>query len=59
MNLDEFIENVSELGLVALESDQLKEINGGIGGPAAGSTPSWKVEAAHMYYIYGEGCYSC
>jgi hypothetical protein len=58
MNLDDFIENGTELGVVALESEQLKEINGGIGGPA-GSGSGWKVEAYHMYLIYGEGCYSC
>ena len=58
MNLDDFIENAGELGVVALESEQLKEINGGIGGPA-GTTSGWKVEVAHMYYLYGEGCYSC
>ena len=57
MNLDDFIENGTELGVVALESEQLKEINGGIGGPAA-TKDSWKQEAAFMYYIYGEGCYS-
>ncbi|WP_427871571.1 hypothetical protein [Flavobacterium sp. MMS24-S5] len=32
MNLDDFIKNADELGVVALEFDQLKEINGGIGG---------------------------
>ena len=58
MNLDDFIENANELGLVTLEANQLKEINGGIGQPVDPNS-GWKREGAHMYYIYGEGCYSC
>ena len=57
MNLEDFIENASELELVTLEPDQLKAINGGIGRPV--DQGGWKQEAAHMYYVYGEGCYSC
>ncbi|WP_291150953.1 hypothetical protein [Flavobacterium sp. UBA7680] len=34
MNLNDFIENANELGVVTLEQNQLKEVNGGIGGPA-------------------------
>jgi|GEM_PF-2115784 len=58
MNLNDFIENANELGVVALETDQLQQITGGIGGPAA-SGGGWKQEAAFLYYVYGEGCYSC
>lgn len=58
MNLDDFIENASELGLVALESDLLKEINGGIGGPAR-RTYEVTPEDMFEYYVYFEGCYSC
>ncbi|UUF15743.1 MULTISPECIES: hypothetical protein [Flavobacterium] len=57
MNLEDFIENANELGVVALESDQLKEISGGIGGPA-NSGAAWKREAAFLYYMTEE-CYTC
>ena len=45
-----FIENANELRLVALESEQLKEINGRIGGPT-GNNSGWKVEA-DLYVLY-------
>jgi hypothetical protein len=58
MNLDDFIKNADELGVIALETDQLKEVTGGIGAPVA-EQASWKQDAAILYYVYGEGCYSC
>lgn len=58
MNLDDFIKNADELGVVALEFDQLKEINGGIGGPAP---RKYDVDPLDWieYNIHSEGCYSC
>lgn len=58
MRLDDFIEKFKELSLEELNEDQLKEVNGGIGGPAADKA-SWKQEAAFLYLLYEEGCYTC
>lgn len=51
MSLNDFIENSNELGVVTLESSQLKEINGGIGGPAEKKIP-YEVTAEDMYIFY-------
>jgi hypothetical protein len=58
MNLDDFIKNADELDVVALETNQLKEISGGIGGPVL---RKYDVDALDYieYNIYSEGCYSC
>lgn len=58
MNLDDFIKNADELGVVALETDHLKQVRGGIGGPAPiryDVDPLDYIE----YNIYTEGCYTC
>jgi len=55
MSLNDFIENANELGVVALESNQLKEINGGIGGPAPRRIPyEVTAEDAFLLYYYEE-----
>lgn len=33
MSLNDFIENANELGVITLQPNQLKEVNGGIGEP--------------------------
>lgn len=58
MNLDDFIKNADELGVVALETDQLKEISGGIGGPARIKYDVSPVDIIE-WNVRNEGCYSC
>ncbi|MEO6174656.1 MAG: hypothetical protein ABIP27_05845 [Flavobacterium circumlabens] len=55
MNINDFIENANELGVIALENSQLKEINGGIGGPAKKKIPyKMTAEDAYIFYYYEE-----
>lgn len=58
MNLDDFIKKADELGVVELATDQLKEVMGGIGGPAPRKYDVDPVDVIE-FNIYSEGCYSC
>ncbi|MET3017627.1 hypothetical protein [Flavobacterium hydatis] len=50
MNLNDFIEKTNDLGVVALECNNLKEVNGGIGGPASRRIP-YEVTAEDVYLM--------
>lgn len=58
MNLNDFIENANELGVVKLESDQLKEINGGIGKPVPVKYDVDPIDIIE-WKVRNEGCYTC
>ncbi|MBF4515154.1 hypothetical protein IRZ71_02310 [Flavobacterium sp. ANB] len=52
MNLEDFIENANGLDVVALESKQLKEINGGIGRPVPRIVYQETAEDAYLIRYY-------
>lgn len=58
MKLDDFIKNSEELSLNELDADQLKKINGGIGGPVPISIP-YEFTAEDAFILTYQECYTC
>lgn len=57
MNLEDFIKDGNELGLVTLESQQLKKVNGGVGKPVVNSAlTNYNItpEDAYIFWYYEE-----